>query len=236
MRKSILLLGVACIAWHSVASATSVTFTAAGSQRLVESSTGTLLTNLNAFVWLGNFTTESFTFNSAASIASNVAAIKAAGGWRQFGFDSTGDVNEADVFSLGVTNASKISGTITDINSPGADYFGKLSPVNTSKAYLWIFKGTSLLDATEMGIFRSPDAGIPWAFPANGGGIGDAVTLSDTSVTAPNISAFGAGSATSTRLILSAASAVVPVPEPSTFVFGVSLCIAATSLRRRRNQ
>ena len=236
MKKSRLLLGVLCITCHSVARATSVTFTAAGAQRLVQSSTGTLLTSANAFVWLGNFTTESFAFNPTASIAANVAAIQAAGGWMQFGFDSSGTVNEASQFTLGVTATSKISGTVTDINSPGADYFGKISPVNTSKAYLWIFKGTSVADATEMGIFRSPDAGIAWTFPVNGGGIGDTVTLSDTSTTAPSISILGgAGSASSTRLILAAVS-VSPVPEPSTFAFGVSLCVAAASLRRRRNQ
>ena len=228
---------IAWLAIHSVATATSVGVTTFGSQRLVQDSGSNLLLGANTFVWMGNFTTESFgasAFNPALSISANVAAMQSAGGWRQFGFDSNGTA-EFDSNTLAINSASKLSGNIAD-TSVGADYFGKATPTDTRKIYLWIFKGTSISNATEMGIFRSPDAvSQPWTFPINGNVGSDVITLTTNSASnlTPTIVAIGgAGSATATRFQLS--GTVTAVPEPSTLAFGVSLGLVAGYFRQRR--
>ncbi|MEO6739429.1 MAG: hypothetical protein ABIP20_04200 [Chthoniobacteraceae bacterium] len=234
MKTLILTAGIAFLTLPH-AGATSVTFTAAGAQRLVEAADLTLLNNTNTFVWVGNFTTELFgasTFNPLLSISANVTAMKAAGGWRQFGFDSTGTVQEATTFTLGVASTSKLSGTVTDTLA-GADYFGKAAPIDTRNLYLWIFRysgSATVANATEMGIFRSTDATIPWTFLSNLGGVGDTQTYSTTASAAPTVVAIGgAGSTTANNLILA-------VPEPSVLALGTLACVGILSGRRRKRQ
>ena len=233
--KTLILTASIALLSLPFAGATSVIFTAAGAQRIVEGADLSLLTNTNTFVWIGNFTTESFgaaVFNPLLTISANVTAMKLAGGWKQFGFDTTGTTQEATIFTLGVAATSKLSGNVTDTIA-GADYFGKTTPSDTRNLYVWIFKGTSLANATEMGIFRSTDAGIPWTFPVNAGGVGDTVTLSDSAAAAPTVAVIGgAGSATSANLILAAST----VPEPSVLALGTMACVGILSGRRRKRQ
>ena len=219
--------GALCLSVH----ATTVGYSAGPSSRTVVDSTSANVA-AGSLVWIGAFNNPTgFTFNAAVSIATNVANIEAAGGWEQFGLNPSTQVTEATTNTLTISSVlgvPKIGGAVEDdvTGSPtsSADFF------NGKTIYLWVFNGTSVANSTQMGIFQATGASPAWTFPTNGGGVGDSVTLATTSSSAPTISALGgAGSASSTQLVLSAA-----VPEPSTWVALVGAASFVAMLRRRR--
>ena len=230
MKKSLLTFLSLVLVALPVARGTTVGFSPVGAQRLVVDSSSTLV-GTSSLALVGNFTTESFTFNPSLSISANVAAITTTGGWKQFGLDTGTLATDPGVTLPGISiNASgKLSGSITDNNggSTQAVYF------NTKNLYVWLFNATTIASATQMGIFRSTDAVTPWLFPTNGG-VSDTITFSTTSAGAPTmVSIGGAGSATTTNMQLVAAT----VPEPSALALvGVAgMGMLAARRRKQRN-
>jgi len=214
------------------AHATTLGFGTLGAQRtLVDASLNQLAADPTSLVLEGTFASESFTFNPNLSILANYNSIVAAGGWNQFGLNtSTGLQDPGVTTNLGVNASGHLSGSVTDNNSGAteANFF------NNKPVYVWVFNGSSPSASTQMGIFRAPSATTPWTFPSNGNGVGDTATLSTTPTNAAVISAIGgAGSTNSSQLIL---AAVTPVPEPSTFAFGVLGAFAALCSRQRRRK
>ena len=208
--------------------ATTVTWGGVPTARLAVDSKGLTLAP-GSLVLVGTFANEAAVVYSAAStIAQNVTAITAAGGWKQFSFDPNA-IPTPTIPDPGTTNTMTISGsgkaagTVVDNNAPQADFF------NGKPAYLWIFNAPAIGNAGEMGIFRATNATVPWLFPTNAGGVGDTQTYSSTATAAPNIAAIGgAGSTTAGTLVL--------VPEPSTFtLFGLAGAGFLSARRRKRN-
>lgn len=232
MKRLLLSISVIPTFFVSVCNASTVGFGPIPTARTVRNSSSNALNDTNSLVWIGAFANQSFTINSAASLSSNVASVMASGGWNQFGLDSvSGTPNDGIISSLGISASGKIGGSVQD-NSFGAtkaDFF------NSKGIYVWIFNAPTVNAATEMGIYRASGATPPWTFPTNAGGVGDAVTYSTTSSSAPTIAAIGGfGSTTSSAFQLTNNFSVVPVPEPSSMLIGVFTCISAVNLRRRR--
>lgn len=226
MKTSFIAFGVAALAQLPSAHATTVVLGAVPTARQVVSSAGTALTS--GSVWVGTFTSTSFTYDPQVSVLDNVSAITGDGGWERFGTDTlASSVNAAvtDTLAIRASPAGRIGGTITDNNfgATKSDFF------NGKPLYIWLFNGSSPETSTEFGIFRATDATVPWLFATNAGGVGDNVTYSTTASGAPTIESFGgAGSSTSSTLRL-----VAVVPETSTAVMGALAGIALVFRRRR---
>ncbi|MEO5712010.1 MAG: TIGR02597 family protein [Luteolibacter sp.] len=233
MNHSLIGLAGIALALLPAAHASTVVLSAVPTSRSVVGSNGTT-TVTSGLVWVGTFGNETFSFDPLLTVAQNVSAIAAVGGWYQFGLDAaSATTNLGTTVDLGVTNtlsirtspAGRIGGSITDNNSGAAkaDFF------NGKALYLWVFNGSTPEDSTELGIFRAGSATVPWNFATNAGGIGDSVTYSTTAAGAPTIAAIGgAGSTTTSTFQLAAA-----VPEPSTAAMG-ALAMLGIVFRRRR--
>ena len=114
-----------------------------------------------------------------------------------------------------------------------ADFF------NGKQIYLWLFNGPSIAAATQMGIFTSTDAIVPWTFKTNAGGVGDSSSLSTVGTGgtpgAPTMVAagtVGVGSTSSTTLQLVAST----VPEPSVLALGGVAGLGMLASRKRRQR
>jgi hypothetical protein len=232
MARSLLFAAFLAATVLPLAHGTTITFSASPTARAVEDSSGALLTNASALILAGTFTNPSFSINTGLSLAANYANVVASGGWEQFGLDTvTSALNTGVTGGFILSGSSKIGGSISDNNtgSTKADFF------NGKQLYLWVFNASSVGAATQMGIFRSPNASTPWTFPVNAEGIGDGQSFVTSSGGAPTIAAIGGfGSSSGTRLTLTNNFNVVPVPEPSTLAFGVLTVVVAASSRRRR--
>lgn len=212
-----------------------VTFGAVPTARQVVDATNinTLITNASSLVLAGTFANESFSLDSSASLAANVASATSSGGWKQFGLDtSTLSLNDSVTNTLALNGSGRVGGGITDntVGPTKANFF------NGKNLYLWIFNASSVGAATQMGIFRATNATTAWEFPTNGGGVGDSTTYSTVPLNAPTIAAIGGfGSIAGSNLQLTNSFNITPVPEPSAFTFGLlTLCAAAYLPRRRR--
>ena len=178
---------------------------------------------------VGNFATQTFTFNPALSMQTNFTNMSTAGGWKEFTFDTATGVRDAGAtttYNIGAGIAGKLGGSGSDNSAIGAatkaDFF------NGKNVYVWIFNASTIAAATQMGLYDSPGV---WTFPTNASGVGDTVnhsTLSTTTVLPVTGSAGGpVGSVTSSQILLAA-------PEPST-VFLSAIGLVAMASRRRRN-
>lgn len=206
----------ACILSQQSAYSTTVTFGVAPTARTVKDSSAVTLVSGSTLIMVGTFASTAFTFNPSLSIQDNFNAISTAGTWSQFG------ATDPTPLTLSVSPAGKVSGGVTD-NTASANAF------NADPMYLWVFNATTVAAATEMGIFRSTDAIVPWTFANNAGGVGDDTTFSTTATGAPTMLAFGgAGSTTSTTMTL-----VSAVPEPSHALL-LGLGAGGLLFRRRR--
>ena len=229
MKKTLIITAMLSMVGASVSNATTVTFGGVPTARTAVNTAGSTLT-AGSLVWAGTFASEGFSLNSGVSLQSNVTAVTSAGSWKQFTLDpTTGLPDSGIVNNLTITGSGKAGGTVTDNNTPQADFF------NSKPVYLWIFNATTVGAATEMGIFRATTATTPWTFPVNAGGIGDTVSLSSTPSGAPTVAAIGGfGSTPGSQFKLTDNFSVAPVPEPSTFAAGAMLALAAMGMRRRR--
>ncbi len=229
MKKFFLVLTACLPILATVASATTIGFSPVPTARNVRNSSNALLNDTNTLVLAGAFSSSNFSLNNTLSLAANVTAVMAAGGWKQFGLDTVTNASVASVDSLGITATGKLGGQVTDNNfvSTQADFF------NNKPVYVWIFNAPTIAAATEMGIFRAPAAATPWVFPTNAGGVGDTVTFSTTNST--SIAAIGNfGTEASGLLQLTSDFNVSPVPEPTTLIFGLLTGVAAIYSRLRR--
>jgi hypothetical protein len=158
------------------------------------------------------------------SLLGSVAAIQAAGGWSEFVPLAGGSgATEREVIStIAGTFPGKFTGQAAN-NTAAANAF------NNQPLYLMVFNTTSAGTATQIGIFRAPSAVTPWVFPANGGGVGDNVTIDvdDTSVVA--IGGVGSVSISPSRFILA-----TMVPEPSAIALLAPALIGLLGYRRMR--
>jgi len=212
--------------------ATTVILSPAGVSRNVVTSSGSIAP-AGSLIVVGTFTdSAAFTYNASLSAAANYAAAMTAGGggWEEFGVDTTTGVANAGVSSTlaltTVSGNSKAGGQITDnLNGSTKATFFDGDPV-----YIWIFNGTTIANSTQVGVFRDAAATVPWTFPTNTGGSSDSVSLSTSPGGAPTLAAVGgAGSVSSTQIILAAAG----VPEPSHSILAL-LGVSALAFRRRR--
>lgn len=225
-----ILAAVLCLGSAS-AFATTVGFTTLGSQRTGQDSTGATLST-SSLVWVGTFSSESFSYAalSSQSVTAAVAAIKAAGGWEQFGVDTTSDVaNPGVTNTIAINGAGRLSGSETDnsIGGTKADYF------NGDNLYVWVFNASTTGAATEMGIFRATDATTAWNFATNAGGVGDITTYSTNPSVAPTFAAIGNVGTTSSTVFKTATFGSGPVPEPSRLML-LGLSAVGLAFRRRR--
>lgn len=232
------LSAILLMACSSVVHATSVTWSGVPTARTaVDHNLTTLSTS--SLVWAGTFSNPNgYTFNSSLTISANVSNFISSSGWKQFTLDPATGLEDNSPFAvlntLGVNASGKIAGTVSDNNGEVGSGL-QASFFDNKGAYLWIFNAPTVGAATEMGIFRATTATVPWIFPTNGNGSGDVLTLSSTAGAASVIAAIGgAGVASSSRFQLVAGS-IAPVPEPSTFTFGLLTGLAALYGRRRRN-
>ncbi len=230
MKTSIFFVAASLAALLPTAHASSVTFSAVPTARIVVDSS--LSTVTSGVVWVGTFSNPGgVSLDNGLSLAANVAAVKTSGGWKQFTFDpATGLVDSPVTNTMAISLSGRVGGVVTDHN--GAEDSGlQASFFDNKSLYLWLFNG----DSSQMGIFRATDAAVPWAFPKNKNGNGDSVTLSSTVSAAPTVVAIGGfGSAPSGQFKLTNDFNVTPVPEPSTFAAGAMLMLAAMGVRRRR--
>lgn len=225
MKRLIILMSCLVVGYSPLALGTTVGFTPFG--RTVTDSLGTPV-GTNSIIWVGNFTSEAFTFNPSLSIAQNITIITLSGGWKRFGMDtSTGATNPGVTLPGIATNANgKVAFTLTDDNAgpTKADYF------DTKDIYLWIFNATS----TQMGIFKAPFSTPLWNFKTNSSGVpgNQELSYSTSASVAPNMTAVGgAGNVTSTQMQLAAA-----VPEPSVIALSGLAVMGMLSSRKRRNR
>ena len=229
MKTFLFLSALVSLGSLQFAHGTSVTFGSTGSARTVFEANGTTQLASGDLVWMGTFASEAFAFNPLFSVATNVSAITTAGGWEQFSIDtSTDTLNPGATSTLQITATGKAGGSVVD-NNGGAT---QAAFFNGKNVYLWIFDAPTVGAATQMGIFRAPnaDAVVDWIFPNNAGGVGDTITLSTTATGAPTINSIGgAGTSNSTQLILSAAG----VPEPSSAVLIGVAVLGLLGMRRR---
>lgn len=206
--------------------ATTVGFGTLGSVRTFNDESGVLLGTSNSLVLVGNFLSETFTFNPLVSIATNVQAITTIGGWKQLGLDADTSLTNTGVVLPGITitSAGKMTGNLADNNSGPrqAGYF------NGKNMYLWVFNAASVSSATQMGIFRSSDAAQAWIFGTSGT-VGDNITYSVSTSGAPTVSPIGStGTTSGTQLKLASA-----VPEPSVFALGGMAALGMLASRKR---
>jgi len=212
MKKLLFLVLAGFLGSNFACHATTVAFAASPADRIVVDSTSTEIST-GSLVWEGTFSNTSFSFNPSISIAANVANIQSAGGWQQFG-----------ATNLGITSVFghvRISGSVQD-NTASAD------PFNGKNVYLWVFNAPTVAASTQMGIYT--DAGV-WVYPTNLNGAPGDTSNYDTSTTYAATAVGGAGSVTSSNMILSAAS----VPEPTTLVTLAGSAAFLGMLRRRRS-
>ena len=231
LHKSALCALIAIAAAAPFAGATTLGFGAGPASRIVVDSTSAEIP-AGSLVWAGAFNNESFSLNTGVDLATNVANIEAAGGWKQFGLNPSTGVPESTTNTLTISSANshvRVGGQVTDniTGSPtaSADYF------NGKQVYLWVFNASTVGAATEMGIYKATTASPPWVFPTNGGGTGDGVSLATTSAGATITSVNSIGSADSNNLHLVPAS---PVPESSSFVLIASGMLGLLGYRRLR--
>lgn len=224
------VLAIASVLFGSqfVSQASTVTFSAVPGARVFSSEAGVALTTSSS-VWVGTFANDSLiagALNNSLSVSANVAAITAAAGWDQFGFNAATDVaSPGATFTMDLNGSGRIGGSVQD-NTANANFF-----TPAKNLYLWVFNADTIGDATEMGIFRSTDATVPWTFPTNGLGVGDTTTYSLTAAAAPTLVAVGGVgsmfSATAPRLEF------FGVPEPSRLML-LGFGLIGLIVRRRR--
>lgn len=213
--------------------ATSVTFSGAPTARTVVTSSLTQVAS-PGLAWIGVFSSTLFSISTALSLQQNVSNVISTGNWKQFGLDPATGLVDGDASStLIVSNIGKIGGQVIDTN--GEIGSGTQASYFDNKAlYLWIFNGTTVSNSTQMGIYRATTATNPWVFPTNANGVGDTLTLSTTASGAPSIAAIGGfGAATTSQFQLTNQFNISPVPEPTTFAFGVFTGLAVLCGRRR---
>lgn len=226
MKKVSLLIFSFAVCCSQFAIATTVGFSPVPSARTVVDASGAII-GTSSVVWVGDFTSEVFNFNPLLSISANVNAITLAGGWKQFTLDSqTGTANSGVTGALAINAAGKLSGSVTDPNTgpTQAGYFD-----NHRNLYVWVFNAATVSASTQMGIFRSPDAGSTgWLFPLTSD-IGS-TPLSNSPSGAPTVVATGSvGSTSSTQLALIAST----VPEPSVLALGSMSLVGLLASRKR---
>jgi hypothetical protein len=231
MKRAFISLTAFLAGCVGAANATTITFSGAPTARtVVDSSSQTLAQG--DLVLAGTFSNTSFSLNSSLSLADNLASVVSSGVWKQFTFDPTTGLLDSGITNrLAINSNGKAGGVVADINIPQADYF------DGKQGYLMIFNASTVASATQMGIFTATSASTPWVFPTNqGGGPGDAFTWSSGSVATPTMVAIGGfGSTSSSQLTLTNNfAAVPPVPEPSTFSFGLLAGLVAIFPRMRR--
>jgi hypothetical protein len=238
MNKSYLFAALALTASVSISRATTINFGAVPTARQVVDASDAVLSSATSLVWAGTFASTSFSLNPNLNFAANVAAIQAAGQWKQFTLNpatGTPDTGIVNTLAISSTQPGRIGGTLTDTNgsidntdSVGAAFF------NGKPLYLWVFNASTVSGASQMGIFRATTANTAWTFPQNLGGVGDVATLSTTpgatSVIAA-INGIGTGATGAGTLKL---SSLPVIPEPSTMGFGILTTLAVISRRQRR--
>lgn len=236
MRKPILFTGVLLALCASNAVATSVAFFPGfNSKRTVINASGGALSDTNSLVMVGTFSNPGVSaINSQLSIGSNISTVTSTWGWNQFGYDTafSSNLNDQVTSTLALNSTGNVNGQVTDNNfgATKADFF------NAKPLYLWIFNALTVGAATQMGIFRATTAAAPWVFPTNTG-FGESGSFSTTSAASgsPVIAALGNFGSTSSSTLQLANFNVAPVPEPSTFAFGLFTALAACSSRKRRS-
>ncbi len=213
------MIGLAII---PIAHATTVGFSPAPTARTVTNASGITLST-SSLVLVGNFSIETFSFNSSVSMLTNFGVIAAAGGWEQFTLDTgTATTNAGATSAYSIDGTGKLGGSGTDntVGGTKADFF------NGKSIYVWIFNGSTIAASTEMGIFKATTASPSWLFPTNGAGLGDSVVLSTTTGGASAlVPVSGVGNVTSTQIRL--------VPEPSSVVLVVTGVMGLLAHRRR---
>ena len=237
MKKLPLFLSILSMVALPIAHATTVGFSPAPTSRTVVDALGSTITNANSLALAGNFISEAFVFNPALSIAANVSAITLTGGWKQFGLDTVTLATDPGVAlpGLNISAAGKLGGSIVD-NNAGAT---QAAYYNAKNLYIWLFNAPTVAAATQMGIFRSTDASVPWAFATTNGGVGDVLTYSTLISAAPTILAIGgtgsvqAAGGTFTNGALQLAATV---PEPSVLALGGLAGLGMLASRRRRQR
>lgn len=229
MRKSLLLVALVITATLPVARATSIVFGGVPTARTVVNA-ALVTAPPGSLVMAGTFASQAFTINSGVSLAANVASVMSTGGWKQFTLDPSNGLPDPGITnSLTISSIGKVGGTLTDNNSPQADFF------NGKPLYLWVFNGTTIGNSTQMGIYRATTATPPWSFPINAGGLGDGTTYSTTNSGAATIAAIGGfGSTTPSQFKLTDQFNISSLPEPSTAAFGILMAFSAVTSRRRR--
>ena len=220
-----------------IAHATTVGFSPAPTTRTVVDALGSTVTNASSLALAGNFISEAFVFNPSLSIASNVTAITVAGGWKQFGLDTITSATDPGVAlpGLNISAAGKLGSSIIDNNAgtTQAAYF------NAKSLYIWLFNAPTVAAATQMGIFRSTDASVPWTFATTNGGVGDVLTYSTLISSAPTILAIGGtGSVQPAGVSFpnGALQLATTVPEPSVLALGCIAGIGMLASRRRKQR
>jgi hypothetical protein len=196
--------------------ATTVTFSGAAGNRTVVDASSTQLSS-GDLVWVGTFSSESFSFNPALSIAANISAIESAGGWDQFTLDTSTQTPDANITNTVTINSlaggGHVAGQVTDNNSGAtkADFF------NGSLIYVWVFNASTTGAATQMGIFRAgTGAGTVWKFPNNANGVGDSTALTTNPSLTPSMVAIGGAGTVQSGGAGNMQLAAAGVPEPST--------------------
>ena len=184
--------------------------------------------------WIGTFSNEiviETMVDHFLPVAVNVATIIDAAGWEQFTMDTVdSSLNSAASSTLDfvpLSGAARLGGTATD-NTSGAtkaDFF------NGKQIYIWIFNADMLSSATEMGIFEATAATVPWIFPVNEGGLGDALTLSTSTGGATIAAVGGVGSISDSQIRTEAFGLTVPEPTRILLLGFGAACLA---LHRRR--
>jgi hypothetical protein len=236
MKRISILALAALLATLTYSRATTVSFTAAGARQVLDASSSVL--TAGDLVWVGTFASTSFAFDPAQTIAQNITAIEAAGGWNQFSLDTSSQTPDS-----GSTNTVTIGGLAGGghiVNNIEDDNFGatKADFFNGKLLYVWVFNttGTDPTQASQMGIFRAGAGASPaWVFPTNTGGDvnnSDALTLGTDATSAPTMVAVG-GAGT----VLSGGAGnmelVAPTPEPSTLAALIGGAGLLAMVRRR---
>ena len=237
MKKALILFCGLLTGLLRTASATTVTWGAAPTARIVTLEDGTT-TVTSGLVLVGAFASTAFTFNPSLDIATNFSLISTAGGWKQFTLDTVSGTPDASVSNtMTITATGKVGGAVTDNNNSPTHPIPPLTKADFfdgKQIYIWLFNNASIASATQMGIFTATTASPSWIYPNNAGGAGDGLSVGTTTTTAATMVAagtVGVGSTTSAQLRL-----VASVPEPSVLALGGVAGLGMLASRKRRQR